>query len=139
MKLRATAVLASIIGAFALTASPALAAKPSASTSSIELVPPAAALDATADTSWPRYGDEITFEVKTTATESPFVNLECYQGGALVAQGWEGFFDGALGNRIFGLASPSWTGGEADCTAWLKMYVQRRWKALASTSFHVAE
>jgi hypothetical protein len=55
MKLRAAAVPASIIGAFAFTPRRTLAAKPSAGTSSIRLVPPVSALAAT-DTSRPRYG-----------------------------------------------------------------------------------
>jgi len=85
----------------------------------------------------PRYGDQVTFNVATTATTTPYVNLKCYQNGVLVAEGWEGFFDGALGDRIFTLWSPQWTGGEAECTAWLAMYSKSRWKMLASTSFHV--
>jgi hypothetical protein len=71
-------------------------------------------------------------------TDHPFVNVKCNQGGTLVGEGSEGFFDGALSDRMFTLSSPSWTGGEADCTAWLKMFVNGRWKALASTSFRVA-
>ena len=74
----------------------------------------------------------------TDATASPYVNLKCYQSGNLVAEGWAGFFDGALGDRTFGLYSPQWTGGAADCTAWLDMYSHGKWKELASTSFHVS-
>jgi hypothetical protein len=55
----------------------------------------------------------------------------------LVGEPWEGFFDGALGDRTFTLSSPQWTGGAADCTASLEAYVNGRWKPLASTSFHV--
>jgi len=86
----------------------------------------------------PRHGDQVTFNVSTTATATPYVNLKCYQHGALVAEGWEGFFDGALGDRIFTLWSPQWTGGSADCTASLAMYGKRRWTTLASTSFYVS-
>ena len=75
----------------------------------------------------PRYGDWITFDVSTTETTRPFVNLNCYQDGVLVAQGWAGFFDGALGSQKFGLYSPQWTGGAADCTADLDMYSNGRW------------
>jgi len=52
----------------------------------------------------------------------------------LVAQGWEGFFAGSLDDQMFGLYSPQWTGGEADCTANL---TTPPWMVLASTSFHV--
>ena len=86
----------------------------------------------------PRYGDQVTFNVATTATATPYVNLKCYQNGVLVAEGWEGFFDGALGDRIFTLWSPQWSAGSADCTASLAMYGKRRWTILASVAFHVA-
>ena len=84
------------------------------------------------------YGGKVTFDISTGATAYPFVNLMCYQNGNLVAEGWDGFFDGALGDRTFGLYSPKWTGGAADCTANLAMKVNAKWKVLASTSFHVS-
>jgi hypothetical protein len=80
------------------------------------------------------YGQTVTFDVSTTATDEPWVNLKCYQGGVLVAEGWAGYFDRSITGRNFGLYSPSWTGGAADCTAFL-MTPQRA--VLASTSFHV--
>jgi hypothetical protein len=86
----------------------------------------------------PHWDGEVTFNVSTTATEQPFVNLLCYQNGALVAEGWEGYFEGSLNSsRIFGLASGVWQGGAADCTAWLDMHTRHGWKQLASTGFHV--
>jgi hypothetical protein len=86
----------------------------------------------------PHWGGEVTFNVSTTATEQPFVNLLCYQSGALVAEGWEGYFEGSLNSgRIFVLYSGVWQSGAADCTAWLDMHTKRGWKQLASTSFHV--
>jgi hypothetical protein len=84
------------------------------------------------------YGGKVTFDISTGATAYPFVNLKCYQNGNLVAEGWDGFFDGALGDRMFGLYSPQWTAGAADCTANLVMKVNTKWKVLASTSFHVS-
>ena len=80
------------------------------------------------------YGQTVTFNVATTATTEPWVNLQCFQNGALVAQGWNGYFDGSLTGRNFGLAAPNWTGGAADCTAYL---TKPDWSRLASTSFHV--
>jgi hypothetical protein len=85
----------------------------------------------------PHYGDAITFYVSTTATTTPYVDLRCYQNGVLVGEGWRGFFEGALSNETFGLRSPQWSGGAADCTADLDMQVNNKWKVLASTSFHV--
>jgi hypothetical protein len=80
------------------------------------------------------YGQRVTFNVATTATSEPWVFVQCYQNGALVAQGKEGFFERSLSDGIFGLSSPSWTGGAADCTAKL---TTPQGAVLASTSFHV--
>jgi hypothetical protein len=79
----------------------------------------------------------VTFTVSTNQTANPFVNLRCYQSGSLVLSGWSAFFTGGLGDRMFGLASAAWQSGAADCTAELDMYSNGKWKALASTSFHV--
>lgn len=81
------------------------------------------------------YGQAVTFNVSTTATDQPWVNLKCYQGRSLVAEGWNGFFDASLTGRNFGLASPMWTGGAADCTAYV---TNPSWTVLGSTSFHVS-
>ena len=82
----------------------------------------------------PNWGDVVTFDIATTATTQPWVHLICVQGGVTVAQGWDGYFDGALGGRNFGLSSPSWPGGAADCTARLETGTG---SVLGSTSFHV--
>lgn len=87
----------------------------------------------------PQYGDTITFTVSTTATSQPFVNLVCYQNGVLVANGWGAFFAGGLGGENFVLSSPAWSGGAANCTANLDMYVSSsKYKVLTSTSFDVS-
>ena len=80
------------------------------------------------------YDQTVTFNISTTATDQPWVGLKCYQNGTLVAEGWDGYFQGSLSGRNFVLASPSWTGGDADCTASL---TTPQWAVLASTSFHV--
>src|SRR5262245_55066577 len=49
------------------------------------------------------YGQTVTFNVSTTATSEPWVNLKCYQSGVLVAEGWNGYFDASLTGRNFGL------------------------------------
>lgn len=82
----------------------------------------------------PNWGDLVTFNISTTATTQPYVNLKCSQNGVVVAQGWDGFFDGSLSGRNFGLYSPQWASGAADCTAYL---TTPQWAVLASTSFHV--
>jgi hypothetical protein len=80
------------------------------------------------------WGDWVTFTVSTTSTDQPWVNLKCFKNGTLVAEGWNGYFEGSLTGRNFGLYSPQWTGGEADCTAYL---TTPQWAILDSTSFHV--
>lgn len=85
----------------------------------------------------PSYGDTVTFDVSTTATTTPYVNLKCYQGGVEVGEGWAAFFAGGAPGS-FGLYSGPWSGGAADCTADLGMFANNgKWKVLASTSFHV--
>jgi hypothetical protein len=89
-------------------------------------------------TSTPHFGDAITFDVSTTATDMPFVNLVCYQNGALVANGTGLFAPADLSVKTFNLTSGLWTGGAAECTATLGMFTgSDKYKALASTSFHV--
>jgi hypothetical protein len=132
--MRTIACAASIAGALFL-ATPAVAAPKSggAAKSSINLAQPAG-LTATA-AGWPRYGDSVSFDVATSVTAAPWVNLQCSQSGAVVAVGWASY---ALGAQAFGLYSPSWSGGDADCDAFLVDYAGGRWKQLASTDFHVS-
>lgn len=86
----------------------------------------------------PQFGQTITFNVSTTATSNPFVNLNCYQNGTLVMNSWSAFFPGGS-NQNFGLYSPSWKSGAADCTADLGMLTKNgSWKVLASNSFSVS-
>jgi len=79
------------------------------------------------------WGQQVTFNVSTTATNQPWVVLKCYQNGGLVSEGWDGYFEGSLTGRNFTLASAAWTGGAGECTAWLET---PQWAPLASTSFH---
>jgi hypothetical protein len=84
------------------------------------------------------FGDIVTFNESTTATSQPYVNVLCYQNGVLVMNSWAGFFDQALNSsRDFGLYSPSWQSGAADCIAWVDMNTKQGMKQLASVSFQV--
>jgi hypothetical protein len=86
----------------------------------------------------PQFGQTITFSVSTTATSNPFVNLNCYQDGVLVMNSWSAFFPGGT-NQNFGLYSPSWQSGAANCQADLGMLTSNgKWKVLASTRFSVS-
>jgi len=101
--------------------------KPSGGTGTISLV----LLESTDGAA--HYNQLVTFDVTASIAE-PWVNLKCYQGGALVAEGWNGYFERSITSRNFRLNSPAWTGGEAECTAWLTTPERA---AFASTSFHV--
>ncbi len=80
------------------------------------------------------WGDWVEFNIWTEATTEPWVNLKCWQGGALVAEGWNGYFERSITGTDFGLYSPVWVGGAADCTAYLTTPQK---SVLGSTSFHV--
>jgi hypothetical protein len=109
----------------------AAAAKPS---SSLSLVVGASSPSATVQ---PSYGSDITFNVTTTETDQPYVNVRCYQGTAFVYDGW-GFFAGGA-QPAFTLSSMYWTGGAADCTARLLYFdKQGRQRTLASLDFQVS-
>jgi hypothetical protein len=87
----------------------------------------------------PSYGGQITFDVSTTETDRPSVNVHCYQGTILVYDAWQGFWPGYYTDPVFTLSSGYWTGGAADCTARLVSFGSNgREKTLASLDFHVA-
>ena len=131
------AVAATIVASLVF-AGTAFAGKPSTSSSSIagpylsgQSSPPGAAAVT------PQFGQSVTFDVSTTATSNPFVNLNCYQNGLLVMNSWSAFFPGGT-NQDFGLYSPAWQNGAANCTADLGMLTSNgKWKVLASNSFQV--
>jgi len=85
------------------------------------------------------FGRQVTFNVSTTATAEPWVNLNCYQNGTWVSGQWQGFFPGYSWGQTFTLGpTPSWHGGAADCTARLVKFGRNgRESTLATTSFHV--
>jgi hypothetical protein len=114
------------------------APKPSSS-SSISLVIVSGQTAAAAATASPTYGSQVTFAVSTTATDRPYVLLNCYQNGVWVLAGQAGFYDLYPFGQNFTLASTAWTNGAADCTARLGSLNPdgTRFRELASTSFHV--
>ena len=70
----------------------------------------------------PNFGDQVTFNVSTTATTEPHVDLTCSQNGIVVLGATTGFFASYPWpwTQVMTLSSQSWTGGAADCTA--KLY-----------------
>jgi hypothetical protein len=131
--------------AIGLVAGSALAAKPSAggtgggkhgggSTGGSGTISLAALVVDNNGNGTPNFNDVVTFNISTTATTQPWVNLVCSQNGVVVAQGWDGYFAGSITSTRFGLYSPQWTAGAADCVAYL---TTPTWSRLGSTSFHV--
>ena len=146
MKIRkptpASAVLAGVVLVLSLALVPAAFAgkggggKPSGGGSTSSISQPVMVTDV--GTPGLSYGDTITFNISTTATTTPFVNLLCYQNGVQVASGWKGFWDGSIDpNWNFGLASPLWKSGAANCVAYLDKQTKQGWQQLASVSFDV--
>jgi hypothetical protein len=85
----------------------------------------------------PNWGDTVSFNVSTTATSQPYVNLVC-SGNGVGYDSWKGVFPGSLDtNWNFVLSSGGWTSGAANCTATLGMYTKQGFKPLISTSFPV--
>ena len=86
------------------------------------------------------HNGRVTFEVRTTATDRPFVGLRCWQGTAWVLDGYIGFFPGAMFDPWLTLDSPYWADGVvATCTARLFYYDRRgNQKVLTTLDFSVA-
>jgi hypothetical protein len=90
----------------------------------------------------PHYGQRVTFDVSTTATSYPYVTLKCSKNGSVVYQASKGIFPTSLG-QVFTLGpTPSWQGGDADCTAtladWDSYSKNGKKTPLASMDFHVS-
>lgn len=88
----------------------------------------------------PTFGDQVTYDVSTGATEEPYVETTCFQNGTLVSKQSRGFFDGYYaGTQVFTLGpTDAWQGGAATCQARLVMWVNGKDRTLASMSFDVA-
>ena len=87
----------------------------------------------------PHWGQNVTFNVSTTATTEPNVSLNCYQNGKLVYGAVAGFYASYPwpGTQIMNLASASWTGGGATCTATLYAISGSSTVNLATLNFQV--
>jgi hypothetical protein len=87
----------------------------------------------------PNWGDEITFNVSTSWTYYPSVEVDCTQNGAAVYRQIVGFYPTYIGSPYFTLSGYWWTGGAADCTATLYYTAKNGSRTtLATTSFPVA-
>src|SRR5712692_2007810 len=85
----------------------------------------------------PDWGDTVTFNVSTTETTEPHVDLKCSQNGVIVYGATTGYFEGYLWpwTQFMTLSSTAWQGGAAECTADLYYFSGRRTPVLASISF----
>jgi hypothetical protein len=118
-----------------LSATPTLAAGTSkgaaSGTSSLTLV----LLDSTDGLA--HWGQNVTFNVSTTATTEPYVSVDCYQNGTLVYGAMAGFFASYPwpGTQTMNLSSPSWTSGGASCKATLYYYSGKKTVTLTTLNF----
>ena len=88
----------------------------------------------------PNWGDTIRFNVSTTATTEPHVNLTCSQNGVVVYGAATGYYASYPWpwTQNMSLGSTSWTGGAANCTAVLSAYSGTSVTTLATLTFSVA-
>jgi len=83
------------------------------------------------------FGQKVTFNVSTSSTTQPWVDLQCSQNGTVVSKQANGIFPTSLG-QVFTLGPTGlWTGGAADCTASLQNWSSSRHTTLATMTFHV--
>ena len=83
------------------------------------------------------HGQDVTFNVSTTATDRPFVALNCYQDGVWVYSASAGFFPDYPWSTNFTLAN-DWFTSAGDCSA--RLYMTKdgsRSTTLATLDFHV--
>jgi hypothetical protein len=71
----------------------------------------------------PNHGDVVSFIVSTSATDRPFVSLNCYQGTSWVDSASVGYFSAYPWAQEFKLSSASWGDGAASCTA--RLYLSK--------------
>src|SRR3989441_9219549 len=85
----------------------------------------------------PDWGDTVTFDVSTTESTEPHVDLTCSQDGVVVYFATTGYFDGYLWpwTQFMTLSSTAWQGGAAECTAELYYFSGKRMPVIASINF----
>jgi hypothetical protein len=85
----------------------------------------------------PNWGDTVTFDVSTTATTQPNLELVCSQNGTVVYGATTGFYDGYPWpwTRLMTLGSTAWSGGAANCSARLYAFSGSRMITLTTLSF----
>ncbi len=107
--------------------------KPAPSTGSLSLV----VLNST--DGLPHWGQQVTFNVSTTATTEPHVSLQCSQGGVLVYAAQSGYYASYPWpwTQVMTLSSAAWTNGSAECVASLYYFSGTNSVTLGTLAFTV--
>ena len=87
----------------------------------------------------PHWGQQVRFDVSTTATAQPHVSLSCSQAGSVVYTAETGYYDSYPWpwTQTFTLASGAWTSGAADCVGTMYYFSGRKTVTGATLGFHV--
>ena len=87
--------------------------------------------------SLPDWGDTVTFNVSTTATTEPHVDLTCSRNGDVVYGATTGYYASYPWpwTQFMTLSSTAWQSGAADCTAELYYFSGKNARVLKSISF----
>lgn len=83
------------------------------------------------------WGDQVRFDVSTTATAEPNVSLTCSQNGTVVYGAVTGYYASYPWpwTQVMTLRSTDWSGGAASCVAKLYYFSGTNTINLASMSF----
>jgi len=87
----------------------------------------------------PNWDESITFDVTTTATDYPYVDVACRQNGTTVYGATTGYFASYPWpwTQTMTLFSYAWTSGGASCTATLYYFSGRKTVTLTTLNFAV--
>ena len=87
------------------------------------------------------WGQRVTFDVITTATTEPHVNVTCSQGGVVVYGTTTGYYASYPWpwTQVMTLSSMDWSAGAADCVASLWYASGAKAVTLTTLAFHVSE
>jgi len=85
----------------------------------------------------PNWGDTVTFNVSTTETTEPHVDLTCSRNGDVVYGATTGYYASYPWpwTQFMTLSSTAWQSGAADCTAELYYFSGKNARVLKSISF----
>jgi len=84
------------------------------------------------------WGQQVTFNVSTTATTEPHVGLKCSQNSVVVYAAQSGYYASYPWpwTQVMTLSSSAWTGGSAECVASLYYFSGTSSVTLATLSFN---